>query len=345
MLIFELKKDVRQEFNHQNEKSMGTRLFSEEVIDYKEVFAQRGSDQPSLAQKVADNYYTIVTEFYEKGWGESFHFGPRFKGENFKASLVRHEYFLALKLGLSPRDKVLDIGCGIMGPARNIARLSGAHITGLTINQHQVERCLSLNRASSVNHLLRVEQGDFMDMPFPDSSFDKMYAIEATCHAPDLAGVYRQVLNKLKPGGRACFYEWAMTDRYDRENAEHRKIKEMIEYGNGIYNLLTIAEIDKAIEAAGLIREETLDLAHADYGNDVPWYHTLHSGWSFSQMRHTKLVRTVLQASLDTLEFLHLVPQGTAGAHRILITAANGLSAGGEAGIFTPMYMVVVRKA
>lgn len=28
-------------------------------------------------------------------------------------------------------------------------------------------------------------QGDFMKMPFPDNSFDAVYAIEATCHAPD----------------------------------------------------------------------------------------------------------------------------------------------------------------
>lgn len=28
-------------------------------------------------------------------------------------------------------------------------------------------------------------QADFMKMPFPDNSFDAVYAIEATCHAPD----------------------------------------------------------------------------------------------------------------------------------------------------------------
>jgi hypothetical protein len=28
-------------------------------------------------------------------------------------------------------------------------------------------------------------QADFMKMPFPDNTFDAVYAIEATCHAPD----------------------------------------------------------------------------------------------------------------------------------------------------------------
>lgn len=50
----------------------------------------------------------------------------------------RHEYYLAGRLGVKPGDKVLDCGCGIGGPYRNIANFSGANITGITINEYQV---------------------------------------------------------------------------------------------------------------------------------------------------------------------------------------------------------------
>lgn len=33
--------------------------------------------------------------------------------------------------------------------------------------------------------ILLMMQADFMKMPFPDNTFDAVYAIEATCHAPD----------------------------------------------------------------------------------------------------------------------------------------------------------------
>jgi SAM-dependent methyltransferase len=36
--------------------------------------------------------------------------------------------------------KVLDVGCGVGGPLREIAAFTGASITGLNNNQHQVER-------------------------------------------------------------------------------------------------------------------------------------------------------------------------------------------------------------
>jgi sterol 24-C-methyltransferase len=72
-----------------------------------------------------NHYYDLVTDFYEHGWAKSFHFAPRFNKESFDASLARSEHFFALKLGLAPGMKVLDVGCGVGGPMRTIARFQG----------------------------------------------------------------------------------------------------------------------------------------------------------------------------------------------------------------------------
>ena len=45
---------------------------------------------------------------------------------------------MALKSGMDSTKKVLDVGCGVGGPMRNIAAFSGANITGVTINDYQV---------------------------------------------------------------------------------------------------------------------------------------------------------------------------------------------------------------
>jgi sterol 24-C-methyltransferase len=60
--------------------------------------------------------------------------------ETFDESLQRHESYLVLRIGLKEGDKVLDIACGVEGPLRRIARLSRAHITGLTISDYQIQR-------------------------------------------------------------------------------------------------------------------------------------------------------------------------------------------------------------
>ncbi len=69
-----------------------------------------------------------------------------------------------------------------------------------------------------------VLQGDFNDMPFEDACFDKAYAIEATCHAPDVSKVYGEVFRTLKPGGLFSCWEWIVTDKYDPSNKMHRHI-------------------------------------------------------------------------------------------------------------------------
>ncbi|KAJ7982240.1 Methyltransferase [Quillaja saponaria] len=55
---------------------------------------------------MVNKYYDLVTSFYEFGWGESFHFAPRWKGESLWESIKRHEHFLALQLGLKPGQKL-----------------------------------------------------------------------------------------------------------------------------------------------------------------------------------------------------------------------------------------------
>jgi len=90
-------------------------------------------------QTMITNFYDLVTDFYEYGWGQSFHFGPRWKGEGFMESIKRAEYHLCSRLGLKPGMRALDVGCGVGGPMRNMAIFSGAHIDGITINQYQVK--------------------------------------------------------------------------------------------------------------------------------------------------------------------------------------------------------------
>ncbi len=79
-------------------------------------------------------YYELATSFYEWGWGQSFHFAYQLKGETFAQSIARHEYYLAGRIGVSAGEKVLDCGCGIGGPMRNIAKFTNAIITGVTLS-------------------------------------------------------------------------------------------------------------------------------------------------------------------------------------------------------------------
>jgi hypothetical protein len=77
---------------------------------------------------------------------QSFHFSPRLPGKDWGASEAAHEARLAALLQLGPGKKCLDVGCGVGGPMRTIASTSGAHVTGITINDYQVSRATYHNQ-------------------------------------------------------------------------------------------------------------------------------------------------------------------------------------------------------
>ena len=171
--------------------------------------------------------------------------------------------------------KVLDVGCGIGGPMRNICKFTGADVTGLTLNQYQVDRGNELCRADAHFYngpgtkeeiRCRSVQGDFMKQPFADSSFDAAYAIEATCHAPNRLGCYSEIYRVLKPGSIFACYEWCLTDKYDPENPEHVLIKKQIEEGDGLPDIVSKQHCLKALEEAGFEILEERDLVLDDYG-------------------------------------------------------------------------------
>ena len=97
----------------------------------------------------------MITDFYEYGWGESFHFAAREKGESFEKSIIRQELAIMENIGLKPGMNVLDLGCGVGGPMRNIVKGTGGKVTGITINEYQVGRCETLNKAAAkLEHLI-----------------------------------------------------------------------------------------------------------------------------------------------------------------------------------------------
>ncbi|KAL3647009.1 hypothetical protein CASFOL_009181 [Castilleja foliolosa] len=89
------------------------------------------------------------------------------KGESLQESLKRHEHFLALQLGLKPGQKVLDVGCGIGGPLREIARFSKTSVTGLNNNEYQITRGKALNRVGGVDQTCDFVKDLAKDSPIP----------------------------------------------------------------------------------------------------------------------------------------------------------------------------------
>ena len=295
-------------------------------------------------EKFNNLYYDLVTDFFEYGWGRSFHFAPRAPGESFKASLARHERNMAQKLQLEPGMVVADLGSGVGGPLMEIARYSGSKIVGVNSNAYQIDRARKLTEEAGLSHLADFLHCDFLNVDAPDESFDAVYSIEASCCAPDKLSIYGEAFRLLKPG--ACFgaYEYCVTDSFDANNPDHLKIKADIQLGGGLLNIDDQQTVDDALRCVGFEVLETRDLAVQEEPS-IPWYQPLvGSGLSLAAFRSTRVGRWVTSNTLKVLEALHMAPQGTVRVAETLNLCADAMAEAGRLGIFTPMYFIHARK-
>jgi len=233
------------------------------------------------------------------------------------------------------------------GPARNIAYFAGCHVTGLNNNQYQLDRALALNKKNSLSHLVSMTKGDFMHQPFEDNTFDGVYQIEATAHAPNKVECYREILRVLKPGQYFAGYEWCLTSKYDPENAEHRRIKKGIEEGDGLPDISTCAQVEEALREAGFELVECTDLA-TNEESTMPWYYHLTPSYTTlttpARLQFTPAGKWLTTTLLSALETVKVIPKGTCAVNQFLFTAADSLARGGELGIFTAVFFHMARK-
>ncbi len=155
--------------------------------------------------------------------------------------------------------RVLDIGCGIGGPAFALARTYGAHVTGIDLEPQLIAR--ATRRAAELGLAERtgfraVRLGP---LPFPDRSFDLVFTSGALTQTEDKAGIAAECLRVLVPGGVLTCYDWLKSDAPISDDMRYFFRMEGL-----TYNLITLAQLGGYLEAAGFA-DVTLEDASAWY--------------------------------------------------------------------------------
>lgn len=165
---------------------------------------------------VADAYDRWTDDrLLERLWGEHVHLGhygtpPRRRDfrrakEDFVHELVRWSGLDQLP----PGSRVLDVGCGIGGSARILARDYGLDVLGISISPGQIRRAQEL---TPTGLSCRFAVMDALDLDLPDAGFDAVWSVEAGPHMPDKQRYADELLRVLKPGGRLAVADWNRRD-------------------------------------------------------------------------------------------------------------------------------------
>ncbi|WP_316528325.1 SAM-dependent methyltransferase [Kitasatospora brasiliensis] len=224
------------------------------------------ADRQDHYARVVDRYYELVTEVCREIWSDSFHLTWFTEGQGLPEAQRALQHWLADRGGFTAGDRLLDVGCGIGGPAAAIARRTGAEVTGVNICGHQVEVARSLHRDSEIGRRLTFLEADAMALPFAPAEFDGAFSIEALCYTPDKPRAYAQVARVLRPGGGFTGVDWFCADGLSA--ADHARWVEPMCQGFAIPDVIPFGALPEHLEAAGFEVESVS--RYEDHGDIAP---------------------------------------------------------------------------
>ena len=298
--------------------------------------------------ETVNEYYDLCNEIMVFAWGESLHFAPLSPRESVEDSKTRHQRLMISKLELREGMTVIDVGCGIGGPMRRVVEEAGVKVLGVNSNEIQMERAKALNAEAGIDHMVEYLACDFMDMnALADDTFDRAYAIESTCHAPDKAGAFAEIYRVLKPGALFWGQEMCMTDGFDPDDHHHQAVKHELMHGIALEDIATMSEVNRALEMAGFQVIEGRDRAVAGDAPTTPWYRPMEArhGTLGNPLYRIPAGRKLLIGAARLAEKVGLFPRGTTDVFRLMDRTADAYVAGGRTGTFTPLYCFLARKS
>ncbi|AXU17553.1 methyltransferase domain-containing protein (plasmid) [Streptomyces clavuligerus] len=156
----------------------------------------------------------------------------------------------AERMRVDTLSHVLDLGCGVGGPALRIVSRTGARVTGVSVSEEQIRTAGRLAAEAGLADRAAFRHGDAMRLPFADASFDAVLALESMCHMPDRHQVLTEVCRVLIPGGRLV-----LTDVFERAPRKAVRHPGIDRFCRSL--MVTMADLD---DYAGLIHRSGLRL-------------------------------------------------------------------------------------
>ncbi len=171
-------------------------------------------------------------QLLERLWGEHVHlghYGEPARPRDFRAAKEAFVHELVHWSGLDrlpAGSRVLDVGCGIGGSARILARDYGFDVLGISISPAQIERARQLTPSSLPD--CRFAVMDALSLDLPDAGgdaargadgsrqgFDAVWSVEAGPHMPDKQRYADELLRVVRPGGLLVVADWNRRDSTD----------------------------------------------------------------------------------------------------------------------------------
>lgn len=141
--------------------------------------------------------------------------------------------------------KVLDVGCGLGGPARMLADEKNCVVTGLDLSQEFIETAKALSKLVNLDSNTTFLKGDALDLPFERNSFDIVWTQHVQMNISEKKKFYSEIFRVLKTGGKFLYY--------DILKSSDNEINYPMPWASSedLSHLINIVELEKILSSVG----------------------------------------------------------------------------------------------
>jgi tocopherol O-methyltransferase len=255
----------------------------------------------SLNEGIA-SFYDESSGLWEEQWGEHMHHGfyPNGCDRDDHARAQVDMIDEALKWAEVDGSKIrtmLDVGCGIGGSSRHIARTFGCDAEGITLSPVQAKRANELSSQVSQFHKtprgaetttfespqthtprdekmtreprLNFRVADALAQPFPNDQFDLVWSMESGEHMPDKKKFIGELARVCAPGGKIIIATWCHRDLRSGETALPESEQFLLDRICDAYYLPKWCSVSDYERIAKLDVENLTDVKTADWSKEV----------------------------------------------------------------------------
>lgn len=154
------------------------------------------------------------------------------------------------EIGFAPTDHVLDVGCGGgKAIARILPLVPQGRVDGIDFSCLSVEKARKENRKAIRERRSEIFQTSVSKLPFPDSSFAVVTAIETIYFWPDPPGDFHEIWRVLKPHGRLA----VVCEMVQREGIQYTDVEELLKM-----RVPTIANVEAFFTSANFTHMQAI---------------------------------------------------------------------------------------